>query len=529
LDKTTVCCIIEDCDNITNYCCLVECDIPEFTPELESITVNTGSMNLCLNDSKSITPLVSVIAHYTEGPSKTVTSLATITYSSNNDSIASINGTTVTGNALGSTSINVSATYIEGGITVDSTGTVPVNVIDCSTCIPELNSLTVVLGNTTPMTLCNGATTTINSSHIASIIAHYTCEAPDVTLLLSDCSYVSENSGIASVSGLNVTGNSVGTTNIVVSYTDGGKKVTATQKVPVNVTDCTTLTSITVAPSPMNLCKKGTGTLGTETGTIVTTAHYSDGSSMVVTADSYSGYNTSIVASVDSTGLVTSGSTTGSTTVTVSYKGKTATMTVNVTDCTIYYDLTMKVSPAGSGTTIPSVGGSPYTYSSGTVVPISATPAAGYHFVNWTGDVANSNSASTTVTMNANKTVTANFKSIITIDGLHANLASGDGTDVWDLHVWAWINNNSSQIFPGKMRIRSYQESGKYIEKWYPSKTGYAAINITPGKNRYPSGNDYWLMDLVAEGHGKPQDVFVEIRIYDTLGNEVAYASKYAN
>ena len=235
----TVCCIIEDCDNITNYCCLVECEPPEFTPELELITVNTGSMNLCLNDSKSITPLVSVIAHYTEGePSKIVTSSASISYTSNDPSIASISGTTVTGDALGSTSINILATYTEGDITVDSTGTVPVNVIDCSTCIPELDSLTIVLGNTTPMTLCDGATTTINSSHIASIIAYYTCDAPDVTLLLSDCNYVSENSSIASVSGLNVTGNSVGNTNIVVSYTDGGKTVTATQKVPVKVEDC---------------------------------------------------------------------------------------------------------------------------------------------------------------------------------------------------------------------------------------------------------------------------------------------------
>jgi hypothetical protein len=88
------------------------------------------------------------------------------------------------------------------------------------------------------MTLCNGDTITIDSSHIASIIAHYTCDAPDVTLLLSDCSYESENSGIASVSGLDVTGNSVGSTNIVVSYTDLGKTVTATQEVPVKVEDC---------------------------------------------------------------------------------------------------------------------------------------------------------------------------------------------------------------------------------------------------------------------------------------------------
>jgi len=80
------------------------------------------------------------------------------------------------------------------------------------------------------------------------------------------------------------------------------------------------------------LCKAGTG--GTETGTIVTTAHYSDGSSMVVTPNSYVIGNTNIVASVSAAGLVKSGSTTGSTTVTVTYEGKTAIVTVNVTDCT---------------------------------------------------------------------------------------------------------------------------------------------------------------------------------------------------
>jgi len=207
----TVCCIIEDCDNITNYCCLVECDDPGYTPELESITVNTGSMNLCFLESDSITPLVSVIAHYTEGePSKIVTSSASISYSSNNPSIASFSGTTVTaGESEDTTSINVSVTYTEGGVTVDSTGTVPVTVIDCA----------------------------------------------------------------------------------------------------------------------------------------VTTT----------------------------------------------------------------YDLTMIVLPVGTGTTIPSVGGSPYNYAEGTVVTISATPVSGYHFVDWTGDVTGSTNP-TTVTMNANKTVTANFE-----------------------------------------------------------------------------------------------------------------------
>jgi hypothetical protein len=42
-------------------------------------------------------------------------------------------------------------------------------------------------------------------------------------------------------------------------------------------------------------------------------------------------------------------------------------------------------------------------------VNLTATPNSGYSFVNWTGNVARSTSASTTVTMNAPQSVTANF------------------------------------------------------------------------------------------------------------------------
>ncbi len=69
------------------------------------------------------------------------------------------------------------------------------------------------------------------------------------------------------------------------------------------------------------------------------------------------------------------------------------------------FTLTMAVS--GQGTITPEPGS--YTYFEGDVVSISATPADGWRFVNWTGGVASSTSASTTVTMNTDKTVTANF------------------------------------------------------------------------------------------------------------------------
>ena len=88
------------------------------------------------------------------------------------------------------------------------------------------------------------------------------------------------------------------------------------------------------------------------------------------------------------------------------------------------HDLTMAVSPSGGGTTTPAVGA--HTYAEGTVVNISATPNPGYVFDHWTGGVANPNSASTTVTVDADKTVTANF--VVAHDLTMAVSPSGGGT-----------------------------------------------------------------------------------------------------
>lgn len=74
------------------------------------------------------------------------------------------------------------------------------------------------------------------------------------------------------------------------------------------------------------------------------------------------------------------------------------------------YTLTMAVSPTGGGTTNPAVG--THTYEEGTVVSVTATPATGYRFVSWMGNVADANSATTTVTISSDQTVTANFEKI---------------------------------------------------------------------------------------------------------------------
>jgi len=70
--------------------------------------------------------------------------------------------------------------------------------------------------------------------------------------------------------------------------------------------------------------------------------------------------------------------------------------------------LTMQVSPEGTGTTVPSVGAHREPLNS--VILISATPNPGYRFVNWTGNVTDTTQPSTTIIMNQDETVTANFE-----------------------------------------------------------------------------------------------------------------------
>ena len=56
-----------------------------------------------------------------------------------------------------------------------------------------------------------------------------------------------------------------------------------------------------------------------------------------------------------------------------------------------------------------------YTYDAGTLVELVATADARYQFVNWTGNVgtiANVNAATTTIDMNGNYSITANFERV---------------------------------------------------------------------------------------------------------------------
>ena len=73
------------------------------------------------------------------------------------------------------------------------------------------------------------------------------------------------------------------------------------------------------------------------------------------------------------------------------------------------FDLTVSSSTGGSVTT---PGEGVFSYDTGTVVNLVASPASGYRFVDWSGDVAtisDVNAASTTITVENNYSITANF------------------------------------------------------------------------------------------------------------------------
>jgi len=94
----------------------------------------------------------------------------------------------------------------------------------------------------------------------------------------------------------------------------------------------------------------------------------------------------------------------------------------------VQYDLTTS-STAGGSVTDPGEG--VYTYDEGTVVDLVATPGAGYLFVEWTGDVGTIDdvyAASTTITMNGDYSITANFEEIPSVQYDLTTSSTGGGS-----------------------------------------------------------------------------------------------------
>ncbi len=135
------------------------------------------------------------------------------------------------------------------------------------------------------------------------------------------------------------------------------------------------------------------------------------------------------------------------------------------------YTLTINSTDGGSVTT---PGEGTYSYDDGTLVTLTATADAQYHFVNWTGAVANATATATTITLTEDSTVTANFaldqvQYPVTIqsttggstdqDGTHT-LDSGDSLTIFatpetGYHFTGWSGDASGSTNPLTLTVTS--------------------------------------------------------------------------
>lgn len=120
-----------------------------------------------------------------------------------------------------------------------------------------------------------------------------------------------------------------------------------------------------------------------------------------VSATVPAGYNFDGWTASPATGVSFGNSASSSTTVTLT--AGNASIQANYSQIT--RTLTMQA-PGGSGTVSPEEGN--HSYTDGAVVSLSATPATGWNFANWSGDISSSLNPAD-ITMNSDKTVKANF------------------------------------------------------------------------------------------------------------------------
>jgi uncharacterized repeat protein (TIGR02543 family) len=193
---------------------------------------------------------------------------------------------------------------------------------------------------------------------------------------------------------------------------------------------------------------------------------------------------------------------------------------------TTKYALTVQVSPSGWGTV--AVSPSQAEYASGTIVTLTATAASGYAFSNWTGDATGTTNP-TTVTMNGNKTVTANFiagptytltvqvspsgggtvalspsqaaYASGTIVTLTATAASGYAFSNWTGDATGTANPTTVTMNGNKTVTANFIAGPTYTLTVQVSPSGGGTVALSPNKTHYPSGTIVTLTATAASGY----------------------------
>lgn len=234
-------------------------------------------------------------------------------------------------------------------------------------------------------------------------------------------------------------GDASGTSASATVTMNGNKAVTANFQ-PQNTTPKYTLSTI-AAPSAG--------------GSVTGAGSYDEGTVVTLSATPATGY-TFIGWSGDASGP------SSSTTITMS-GNKSVTANFQEQTSTVTYTLHTSAAPMEGGI-VTGEG----TYSAGTNVTLIATPASGYIFTGWSGDVAGA-SASATVTMNSNKSVIANFQAqaVTTAAVTPAKLFSPDNKG--DIGTETWTIDNAYLLDGCEIVIYNREGQKVYTSVGYPT------------------------------------------------------------
>ena len=266
-----------------------------------------------------------------------------------------------------------------------------------------------------------------------------------------------------------------------------------------------TVTDVPDEQYALGITKSPTG-IGTVTGA----GDYAAGQVVPITATAPAGYQF-----VNWTTSTSGGSIANSTSASTTYTMPESPATVRANFAVITYALTLSRSPTAGGT-VTGAG----AYASGATANITATPAAGYQFVNWTtssGTVASSTSASTTYTMPAaNATVTANFEAITYTLTLSRSPTTG-GT----------VTGAGSYATAATANITATPAAGYQFVNWTTSTSGGSIANSTSASTTYTMSPRN--ATVTANFELLPGNYALTISRSPTAGGTVTGAGAYAS
>ena len=183
------------------------------------------------------------------------------------------------------------------------------------------------------------------------------------------------------------------------------------------------------------------------------------------------------------------------------------------------YDLTIS-SSAGGVVTFPGEGF--FNYDEGTVVNLKAVPNEGYQFVNWTGDtatIADATAAETSIAMNADYSITANFEEftappsveIVSVESVIYTTSGGRNQDR-HLHVALALKDDLGNAVSGALVSIDLARNNSTVL----AATGTTDTNgtVTFSYNNAPSGT-YTTKVTAVNAAGLTWDLMTPSNTYD--------------